>query len=77
MHKIEPKKSNARDASPIGHFTGPNFPGWIVPVSRLIPSVATVAAHRSGLIDPFDGALLLSVENADDAPHQVWAFPNS
>ena len=47
MHKIEPKKSNARDASPIGHFTGPNFPGWIVPVSRLIPSVATVAAHRS------------------------------
>ena len=29
-----------------------------------------------GLIDPFDGALLLSVEHADDVPHQVWAFPN-
>ena len=29
-----------------------------------------------GLIDPFDGALLLSVEHTDDVPHQVWALPN-
>ena len=71
MHKIEPKKSNARDASPIGHFTGPNFPGWIVPVSRLLPFCCnSCSSSIHGLIDPFDGALLLSVEDADDAPHQ-------